>query len=235
MENIEKILTNWQLHPVADHFSIALLVVAVLIDIVALIFSQRASLRQTALTLMIIGAIAAAASYGTGDIEGDRVWDLVSGPAKDVLKHHAQLGYYLMIAFGVLALWRILIQALGFMDRTRQIYLAFALVAVGVLLYQGKLGGELVYTYQVGTGAMAVGGQKAAAAEVPAATTSAVPAAPTSIPTVYVPTAAPTSAATEAPAVPTAAPSAATEKPAGTGSPGNTPEPSGAPSAQPTV
>ena len=49
-----------------------------------------------ALTLMIIGAAAAAASYGTGDLEGDRVWDLVNGPAKDVLKLHAELGYYLM-------------------------------------------------------------------------------------------------------------------------------------------
>ncbi len=97
MEKIVKLLTNWQLHPVADHFSIALLVVAVLVDVVALIFSQRLWLRYMALTLMIIGAGAAAASYGTGDMEGDRIWDLVSGPAKDVLKRHAQLGYYLMI------------------------------------------------------------------------------------------------------------------------------------------
>src|SRR5579863_7390834 len=100
MENIEKLLTNWQLHPVVDHFSIALLVVAVAIEIVALIFPQRISLRHTALTLMIIGALATAASYGTGDIEGDRIWDLVNGPAKEVLKRHATLGYYLMIVFG---------------------------------------------------------------------------------------------------------------------------------------
>ncbi len=235
MENIEKLLTNLQLHPVADHFSIALLVIAVLIDIVALIFSQRPALRHTALTLMIIGAIAAAASYGTGDIEGDRVWDLVHGPAKEVLKRHAELGYYLMIAFGVLALWRILIAALGFMERTHQIYLAFSIFAVGVLLYQGKLGGDLVYTYQVGTGPMAAGAQKASAAEAPAATTSTVPEAPTPIPTVYVPTALPTAAATEAPAAPSAAPSGAPEKPGGASSPGSSPQPSGEPSARPTV
>src|SRR5215469_9814915 len=119
MENIEKLLKNWQLHPVADHFSIALLVVAVAIDIVALIFSQRLSLRYTALTLMIIGAVAAGASYATGDIEGDRIWDLVKGPAKEILTRHAQLGYYLAIAFAVLALWRILIEAFGFMAGTR--------------------------------------------------------------------------------------------------------------------
>ena len=225
MENIEKLLKNWQLHPVADHFSIALLVVAVLVDVAALIFSQRLWLRYMALTLMIIGAGAAAASYGTGDMEGDRIWDLVSGPAKDVLKQHAQLGYYLMIAFAVLALWRILIQALNFMDRTRQIYLAFAVLAVGVLLYQGHLGGQLVYTYGVGTGAMAPGAHNAAAAQAPAAAESAAPAAPTAIPTVYVPTASPTAAATEPPAAtpePTAAPKKSTE-------------PSAEPSAKPSV
>lgn len=225
MENLEKLLKNWQLHPVADHFSIALLVAAVLVDVAALIFSQRLWLRYMAMTLMIIGAGAAAASYATGDIEGDRIWDLVTGPAKDVLKSHAQLGEYLMIAFAVLALWRILIQAFNFMDRTRQIYLAFALVAVGVLLYQGHLGGQLVYTYGVGTGAMAPGAHNAAAAENPGAAESAAPAVPTAIPTVYVPTASPTAAATEPPTA-TPEPTVAPEKSA---------EPSAEPSAKPSV
>src|SRR5215469_1689156 len=124
MENVEKLLTNWQLHPVVDHFSIALLVVAVAIDIVALIFSQRISLRHTALTLMIIGAIAAAASYGTGNMEGDRIWDLVTAAkAKDVLKLHAEIGYWLMLTFAVLAIWRILIEAVSFVRSSKQVYL----------------------------------------------------------------------------------------------------------------
>ncbi|HEY2104177.1 MAG TPA: DUF2231 domain-containing protein [Candidatus Binataceae bacterium] len=229
MENIEKLLTNWQLHPVVDHFSIALLVVAVVIDIVALIFSQRVSLRHTALTLMIIGAVAAAASYATGDIEGDRVWDLVGGKAREVLKLHAQIGYYLMIAFAVLALWRILIEVFAFMRSSRQIYLALAVVAVIALLYQGSLGGELVYTFGVGTGPMAAGAVKALAAETPKPEQSTEASAPTSIPTVYVPTAATTPAPSEAP--PTAAPA----KPAGTSSPGQSPEPSAQPSAKPSV
>ena len=71
MENLEKLLKNWQLHPVADHFSIALLVVAVLVDVAALIFSQRQWLRYMALTLMITGApsptmIGSEAAVGAG-------------------------------------------------------------------------------------------------------------------------------------------------------------------------
>ncbi len=230
MDNIVKLITNWQLHPVIDHFSIALLVVAVLIDIVALIFSQRLSLRHTALTLIIIGAIAAAASYGTGDIEGDRVWNLVNGKARDVLKLHAQLGYYLMIVFAVLALWRILIELLGFMQATRQIYLALAVIAVAALLYQGSLGGELVYTYGVGTGQMAAGALKAIAVETPEAAQSA-PSAPSPIPTVYVPTSMATAAESAAPTPePSPSPSAA-QSPAA----GKSAEPSPAPSPSPSA
>ncbi len=207
MDKILKLLTTWQLHPVADHFSIALLVVAVVVDIIALIFSERLWLRYMGLTLMIVGAAAAAASYGTGDLEGDRIWDLVNGPAKDILSRHAKLGYYLMFTFAILALWRILVEALGFMNSTRQIYLALAVVAVGVLLYQGSLGGELVYTYGVGTGGMAAGAVKAMAEETPIAVESSVPAVPNAITTVYNPTAEATPAPTEAPTdTPTASP-----------------------------
>jgi uncharacterized membrane protein len=230
MENILKLLTNWQLHPIADHFSIALLVIAVLVDIVALIFDERRWLRYMGLTLMILGAAAAAASYGTGDLEGDRIWDLVNGKAKDVLKLHAQLGYYLMYVFAVLALWRILIESLGFMNRTRSIYVMLAVIAVGVLLYQGRLGGELVYTYGVGTGEMAAGSVKAMAAEpVPSveAAPSPAPEVPTPVPTVYNPTAAATPAATEAPPTPTAEPSASPQV--------LSPEKSPEPAASPTV
>ncbi len=231
MQNIEKLLTSWQLHPVIDHFTIALLVVGVLIDLAALLLSQWPSLRQTALTLMIIGAIAAAGSFWTGDLEGDRVWHLVTDSrVHDVLKLHARIGYYLMIVFGVLALWRILIEFVRFMRATRQIYLLVAVVAVGVLLYQGSLGGELVYRYGVGTGAMAASAS-ALSVENPKPEQSAV-ATPSPIPTVYVPTAEPTATPAQPSAAPTAEPS---KNPAASAKPTQSPPPPAAPSAQPSV
>jgi uncharacterized membrane protein len=229
MDKILELLKSWQLHPVADHFSIALLVVAVAVDVVALIFSERLWLRYMGLTLMILGAAAAAASYGTGDLEGDRIWKLVSGPAKDVLSRHAKLGYYLMFTFAILALWRILVEALGFMNSTRQIYLALAVVAVGVLLYQGSLGGKLVYTYGVGTGAMAAGAAKAMAEETPVAVESSVPEVPTAIPTVYNSTIEATPSPTETPTdtpTATAEPTASPQIPR----PEKSPEPEASPS-----
>src|SRR5258708_4624503 len=105
MDSVVKFLQPYQLHPVVDHFSVALLFVAVLIDLVASAAPTRIWLRYTAVMLMILGALSAGASFATGDMEADRIWNALGQPAKDVLKTHAELGEYLAIAFGVLALW----------------------------------------------------------------------------------------------------------------------------------
>jgi len=200
MENFEKLLGGMQLHPVADHYTVALLTVAVIIDLIASLFPLRGWLRSTALTLMILGAIAAAASYATGDMEADRIWEMMSPQAQQYFKGnihflgHGALGYYLMCVFAALATWRLLTALFRFMAGTRDFYLLVALIGVGFLVYQAHTGGELVYRYGVGTGPMASGAT-------PAPTPAPVQATP--MPTVYMPP------ATPAPAIPTAAASPA--------------------------
>jgi uncharacterized membrane protein len=183
MDSVEKFLQPFQLHPQVDHFSVALLIVAVLIDLVASLAPNRIWLRYTALLLMILGAIAAGASFLTGGAEADRIWNALGQPAKDVLKTHAELGEYLAITFGILAVWRILIQVAGFMAGSRAIYLIVAIVAIGVLGYQSHLGGSLVYDYGAGTALMAAAPVPSETASPGVESTSAAP-----IPTVTVPT-----------------------------------------------
>jgi hypothetical protein len=162
---------------------------------------------------MILGSLSAGASYLTGDAEADRIWNALGQPAKDVLKTHAELGEYLAITFGVLAVWRILIQVAGFMAGSRAIYLIVAFVAIIVLGYQSHLGGSLVYDYGAGTALMA-------AAPVPSETASPGATSTSSeLPSVSVPT------------------SSATPMPPASGAPAspasiNSPTPS--PTAQPT-
>ncbi|MGA7873543.1 MAG: DUF2231 domain-containing protein [Candidatus Binatus sp.] len=205
MDSVVKFLQPLDLHPVADHFTVALLIVAVLIDLVASAAPNRLWLRYTALTLMVLGALAAGASYATGDMEADRIWNALGQPAKDVLKRHAELGEYLAITFGILAVWRILIQSFGFMAGSRAIYLIVAVVAVVTLGYSAHLGGELVYDYGAGTALMA-------SAPVPSevASPAAAPSTSGPLPTVSVPTPEATSSAP--PAVP-AAPASPMESP----------------------
>ncbi len=183
MDAILATLQRWDLHPVVDHFTIGLLIVGVLIDLIASAAPTRAWLRYTALTLMILGAIAAGGSYFTGDMEADRVWNAMSAPAKAVLHWHAMLGEYFAVVFAVLAVWRILIEGVGFFAGSRPVYLIFAIISAGVLLYIGSLGGKMVYGYGVGTALMSS----------PTASASATPApiANESLPTVTVPTATP--------------------------------------------
>ena len=218
MDQVVKFLQPYQLHPVVDHFSVALLFVAVLIDLFA--SPTRLWLRYTAVLLMILGALAAGGSYFTGDMEADRIWNALGQPAREVLHRHAQLGEYLAIGFGVLAIWRLMIQSFGFMAGSRPIYLIVALLAVATLGYSAHLGGVLVYDYGAGTALMA-------AAPVPseAASPASEPTSSGPLPTVSVPTA----MATSTPLIGT--PSAPITSPGSMSTPAPTIQPSTAPSA----
>ncbi len=207
MEGIVAILKAWQLHPLADHFTIAILTVAVLVDLVTRLFSTRLWLSYMALTLTIIGALAAVCSYFTGGLEAERLGDSVSGPAMKLLGSHARLGQYLVYAFAALALWRIGLQAFRFLSGSRMIYETVAIVALAALLWQVHTGDQLLFTYGVGT--QSVGGAAA-----PAATSAepgtVVPAPPaSSVPTVFVPSETPTPAAPSGKVQPAPTPSAA--------------------------
>jgi uncharacterized membrane protein len=189
MANVLAWITSLQIHPVADHFSIALLVLGIIIDLVATMVPGSIWMRYMALTLMILGAIAAAASWVTGGLlQPEWVWKTIPVVAKPIMHRHARLGEILMYVFGVIALWRILIQGLSAMARTRAVYLIITVIAVVAICYQGHLGGVLVYDYGVGTAP-----QRAEAAPSPGASTS-----PTPIPSVAVPTPLPSAVASAA-------------------------------------
>lgn len=184
LATLQTTLQRLDLHPVADHFTIGLLIVGVLIDLFASLVPARIWVRYTALTLMILGSISAGVSYFTGDLEADRIFDAMSEPAKLIFQRHAKLGTYMAVVFAVLAIWRILIQGVTFFAGTRSIYLILAVISAGILLYIGSLGGKMVYTYGVGTALMSAPAQPSAVATLPAAE---------SLPTVSVPmTATPT-------------------------------------------
>ena len=214
MDAVAHFLTPLDLHPVIDHFTVALLMVGVLIDLIASLFPVRAWLRYMALTLMVLGALSAGSSYATGDLEAGRIWNALSEPAKAVLHRHAFLAQIAAIVFGVLALWRILIEGISAFAGTRPVYLIVAFIAVCGLGYVGHLGGVLVYTYGAGTQLMA-----AEQSATPAGTPSAPPAMPMPLPTVSVPTPEP-SAGPPAASAPTPAPSQ-------TSSPAPSPTPDG--------
>jgi uncharacterized membrane protein len=165
-----QLVRTYHLHPIVDHFTIALLTFGIAAEILAaaaiLLSRDRAGfvsvwgqkLRSTSLLLMIGGAAASVLSYFTGDAEADRLWDTMSPAAQQILLSsngpdylsHAVLGQRLMYAFLILAAWRVMLELSRRLERTRIAFLIVAMVAAGALLYQGKTGGELVYEHGVG-------------------------------------------------------------------------------------
>jgi uncharacterized membrane protein len=166
-----ELVKTYHLHPIVDHFTIALLTVGIAAEIIAaaaiqlsrgqqgFLSASSQNLRSTSLLLMIGGATAAVLSYLTGDAEADRLWDTMSPAAQQILSSsngspmylsHAVLGQYLMYAFLILAAWRILLELSSRFERTRVAFLLAGVIASGALLYQGKTGGELVYDNGVG-------------------------------------------------------------------------------------
>jgi len=164
-----QLVSTYHLHPIVDHFTIALLTFGIAAELLAaaiLLFRSSAGvsawsqrLRSTSLLLMIGGAAASVLSNFTGDAEADRLWDTMSPAAQQILApsngardylSHAVLGQYLMYAFLILAVWRMMLELSSRLERTRIAFLAVAIVAAGALLYQGKTGGELVYEHGVG-------------------------------------------------------------------------------------
>ena len=167
-----QLVSTYHLHPIVDHFTIALLAFGVAAEVfsTAMIFLSRGAagwprecgirLRGTSLMLMIGGAAAAVLSYFSGDAEADRLWDTMSPGAQQILAStngagrylsHAVLGQYLMYAFMLLAAWRVLIEFSTRLSRWRIAFTMAAVLAVCALLYQGKTGGELVCEHGVGT------------------------------------------------------------------------------------
>jgi uncharacterized membrane protein len=167
---VAHLVSTYHLHPIVDHFTIALLTFGIAAEILAAaaillsrdqvnfvsVWGQK--LRSTALLLMIGGAAASVLSYFTGDEEADRLWDTMSSAAQQILLSsngpdylsHAILGHRLMYAFLILAAWRVMLELSKRFERTRVAFLIVAMVAAGALLYQGKTGGELVYEHGVG-------------------------------------------------------------------------------------
>jgi uncharacterized membrane protein len=171
-----QLVSTYHLHPIVDHFTIALLTFGIAAEILAaaaIFFSENGmpwlsdwgqKLQSTSLMLMIGGAAAGVLSYFSGDAEADRLWDTMSPAAQQILASsngaaaylsHAVLGQYLMYAFLILAAWRVMLELSSRLARTRVAFLVVAVIAAGALLYQGKTGGELVYEHGVGASSVA--------------------------------------------------------------------------------
>jgi len=133
------------LHPATAHFAIVLPIIATIIGVLYILKPSETVSKVSAI-FILFAAIFIAFAYFAGKEDGAEVYKFLSLEGKALLKEHAKLGQYLAISMGIVAI----IELFGFYKKLFKVeILAVVLLAsvAGTTLYQGKMGGELTYTY----------------------------------------------------------------------------------------
>lgn len=133
------------LHPASIHFAIVIPLLSLVLGI-AYLFKPSELMSKISTRFMLFGAIFLTVAFFTGKSDASEVYPLLSNDAQLLLKEHKNLALYL-----VLGMWlATVIKMFACIKKIIKIEI-FAIVLVGFLsvgiLYQGKMGGELTYTY----------------------------------------------------------------------------------------
>lgn len=133
------------LHPVVDHFIIALPVVILLLELMNLMMKKKA-VSGVSFFLIVLTVIAAIGAYFTGLVDGKEAYPALNEAAKEALSEHKILGTYLMLASGIVFLFKVLSMITG-KSIIRGLYILILIAFVAGIFEQGEEGGELVYKY----------------------------------------------------------------------------------------
>lgn len=150
------ILPEWapNLHPLVVHFPIALLAVAVLVDIIRLAKRKHASLNLTVQILYGLGTLGLIFAFLSGRLATETVE--VAGQAFTVLASHENWALATMIFF--IAIFGLRFAAYWYqLDRRKSIsagFIVLGLIGMGLVTITGDRGGELVFGHGVGVAAV---------------------------------------------------------------------------------
>ncbi|MGH7681054.1 MAG: DUF2231 domain-containing protein [Candidatus Eiseniibacteriota bacterium] len=133
-----------EIHPAIVHFPIALTVVGAL-GALAYLFLRREWLRWFAPILLSLALMGAVAAYFTGQAAEDRAEDL--GVPKAAIEQHEETGLW---AIGFVGLACFLSWATHAKGRGQWIAALVAIAAAGLVLWNGHLGGRLVFVHGAG-------------------------------------------------------------------------------------
>ncbi len=138
---------DWpRLHAVLNDFPVALLLTAVLFDLLAVV-TKRPSFRQVGVWTMLVGAVGGGLAVLSG-LEAEE--HISHGDAVHrVMETHEQLGLITLAVFGVVTLWRIARER-RMSAGERGLSLVLSLVGVGFLFATGFYGGKLVFEHAAG-------------------------------------------------------------------------------------
>jgi uncharacterized membrane protein len=138
------------IHPALVHLPIAFVILSVAVDFAARITkreSRRAVLRTLGFWSLVAAFAGALLTVATGYLDLNRV--SLTAETEEFVQLHMILGWTLTIGLGLLTAWRWLIWHRGQMTINTS-YLAGGSIVLGLTLFQGWYGSEMVYSYGAG-------------------------------------------------------------------------------------
>ena len=134
------------IHPILVHFPIAFLYGAALLYFLASI-SGSEGLKWTALWMLVLGALGAAASVASGLYAAPGLMVSVS-VRHELLRHHKHLMVAASAVTGVLTVWALAMRPMP--TRGRYVFLAGLIAVMWLIAAGADIGGEMVYGYNAG-------------------------------------------------------------------------------------
>ena len=133
-------------HPLLVHFPIAFIYGAALLYFLAWI-SASERLKWTALWVLMLGALGAAAAVASGLYAVPGLMVSVS-VREELLQHHKHLMVAASAVTGVLTIWALATRPMP--TRGRYVFLAGLIAVICLIAAGADLGGEMVYGYNAG-------------------------------------------------------------------------------------
>jgi uncharacterized membrane protein len=135
-------LSITHIHPIAVHFTIALVVVAVLLDLLGRL-TKSPLLHSVAFVNLLIAAVSGVVTIGAGMAAEVKL--LISHDVHAVLDTHKLLGFSAFGGLLALTAWRL--ASRGRFPRFGAAYLAAGLATAGAVVGAGYIGAQLVYDH----------------------------------------------------------------------------------------
>ena len=133
------------LHPLVVHFPVALLLMAVLLELIALLWKQP-EFSRAAWWNQIAGTLGLAFAVASGLFAESTVH--MADDASELFERHELIAFVAATLFVTLLLWRI--GSRGAPPRQRWIFLLLLAAGAVLLLTGAYYGGEMVFRYGVG-------------------------------------------------------------------------------------
>jgi uncharacterized membrane protein len=135
------------LHPMIVHFPVALILAGFLADVIFLFYRKEKCLSKTGFYLMILGTVAAACAFLTGQLFTSEPEE---GEVVKVFHRHETGALITMLIMGIASIVRIYLVAVK-REETSLKWVVFFLYLVGAasVSFTGFMGGTMVFNYMI--------------------------------------------------------------------------------------